>query len=358
MGTTALNSLNVLRSGGVHFDVDIDIEDSILQPVTIGKGDPSGDGPDFSTTRPTFRISIDKAQSGGDYTLDNVTIRVFLGDTKIHEEHHDSGPLAQLGEHVWSWDGFSDQGRYSAYDLTHARLQVTVTARHYPLATGDVGYIDLDGSTHGPSWITADVDKKNKIIDVFLRFGLGFITGGARQHREELTDLFKQGVEKYWSREAAKGVTIEGDLYEVRIHVATFSQSEDDVLGIDIHRTNAKKYVRSHNFGVIDAQIYYNAGAYTYKEDADARFMYTSAHEFGHSVLQTAGGTHFSTTHKGSTTIWQKTHDQSPKYPPSPDEIDMMFYYDESDPADFYTRVRASDGDILRMLSMSGVELD
>ena len=358
MGIATLNSLNVLRSGGVHFDVDVELEDSILQPVTIGEDTPSGAGPDFSTTRPTFRISIDKAQAGGDYTLDNITIRVFLGSTKIHEEHHDSGPLARLGEHTWSWDGFSDEGRYSAYDLTHARLQVTVTARHYPLATGDVGHIDLEASEYGPSWITADVDKKNKIIDVFLRFGLAFITGGARQHREELTKLFAEGVKKYWSRKAAKGVTIEGDQYEVRIHVATFSQSEDDVLGIDIHRTNSKEYVRSHNFGVIDAQIYYNAGAFKTKSAADDRFMYTSAHEFGHSVLQTAGGTHFSITHKGSTTTTQKTHKDSPKYPPSPDEIDMMFYYAESDPADFYTRVRASDGDILRMLSMSGVELD
>lgn len=358
MSFTTLNSLNILRSGGVHFDVDIDLEDSILQPVTIGKGDPSGAGPTFATTRPTFSISIDKSQAGGDYTLDNVTIRVFLGDTKIHEEHHDSGPLARLGEHTWSWDGFSDDGRYSAWDLTHARLQVTVTARHDSLATGDVGHIDLEASVHGPTWITADVDKKNRIIDVFLRFGLGFITGGARQHREELTELFVKGVEKYWSREAAKGVRIEGDLYEVRVHVATFSQSENDVLGIDIHRTNSKKYARSHNFGVIDAQIYYNAGAYKTKAAADDRFMYTAAHEFGHSVLQTAGDTHFSVTHKGSTTIWQKTHDASPTYPPSPDEIDMMFYYSESDPADFYSRVRASDGDILRMLSMCGVELD
>ena len=358
MGITALNSLNVLRSGSVHFDVEVELEDKVLQPVTIEKDTPSGAGPDFSTTRPSFKISVAKALAGGDYTLDNITIRVFLGDTKIHEERHDSGPLARLGVHTWSWDGFTAAGRYSAWDLTHARLQVLVTARHYPLATGDIGHINLDAATHGPSWITADVDKNNKIIDVFLRFGLAFIEGGARQHRDELTELFVRGVERYWSRSASDGVTIEGDKYEVRIHAKAFSQSDKRVLDLDIHRTNSKKFVRSHNFGVIDAQIYYNAGAFKTKSDADDRFMYTSAHEFGHSVLQTAGGTHYSFTHKGSTTTTQKTHASTPKYPAAPTEIDLMFYYDDIQPSDFYTRVRASEGDILRLLSMSGVEFD
>jgi len=356
MGITALNSLNVLRSGGVHFDVDVDIDDTVLQPVTIERDTPSGDGPDFATTRPSFTISIDKAQAGGNYNLDNVTIRLFLDDTKIVEEHHDSGPLARLGEHTWTWDGFTKDGRYSAWDLTHGRLQVAVTARHYSLATGDVGHIDLEGREYGPDWITADVDKSRKVIDVYLRFGLSFIEGGARQHEEELTELFVAGVKKYWSREASQGITIEGEKYAVEIHVATFPQTESRVLEIDIHRTNSKEFVRSHNLGVIDAQIYYNAGAYEHKVDADERFMYTSAHEFGHSVLQTAGGTHYSFTHKGSTTLTQKTHKDTPTYPAAPEEIDLMFYYDDDKPADFYSRVRASEADMLRLVSMSGVK--
>jgi len=48
----------------------------------------------------------------------------------------------------------------------------------------------------------------------------------------------------------------------------------------------------------------------------------------------------------------------TPSYPPSPDEIDMMFYYLERiAPSDFYARVHACDADVLRLVSLGEVEL-
>jgi hypothetical protein len=150
---------------------------------------------------------------------------------------------------------------------------------------------------------------------------------------------------------------VDGDRYAVNVHAEALSQTDDNTLDFEIYRTNAKEYVRSHNSGVIDGHVYYNAGSHSTPAAADARFEYTSAHEFGHTVLQEAGGTDFSWTHKGSTTIWQAVHDKSPLYPLPPDEIDMMLYFNEDPPSDFYARVHATNADVLRLVSLGEVEI-
>lgn len=190
-----------------------------------------------------------------------------------------------------------------------------------------------------------------------MRLGLSFITGGARQHADHLTKLFVDGMTAYWARPTSQGPVLDGDAYSVKIRPDPLAQSADNTLDFDIHRTNSPKYVRSHNFGIIDGQIHYNAGFFATTADADARFKYTSAHEFGHTVLHEAGGKHFSWTHKGSTTLFQNTHDSTPKYPPAPTEIDMMNYFADGEPADFYSRVHASNDDILRLVSLGSIKL-
>jgi hypothetical protein len=352
---TTLGGLNMLRSGGVHFDVDVRLVDATLAPLSIGDG--SGSTASFQSG-PRFEIKIEKALAGGDYALDNVTIRVFVDNERVHEEHHDSGPLARTGTHEWTWNGFTDKQSFSTWDLVDTKIQVMVIARHYPLAQGDYGHIDLRANRPGSRrWLWVRIDKASKEIDVWLRFGLAFMNGGARQFKADLTKLFVDGVEKYWSRSKSDGPHIDGDRYAVKVHAEALSQSDDDTLAFDIYRTNAPKYVRSHNTGVIDGRIYHNAGSHDSVAEADARFEYTSGHEFGHTVLQEAGGTEFSWTHKGTTTLWQSDYEKTPLYPPPPDEIDMMLYYAESPPDDFYARVHATNADVLRLVSLGEVEL-
>jgi len=202
------------------------------------------------------------------------------------------------------------------------------------------------------------IDKASEEIDVWLRFGLAFMNGGARQFKADLTKLFVAGVEKYWSRSKSDGPYIDGDRYAVKVHAEALSQKDGDTLDFEIYRTNSTEYVRSHNTGIIDGHVYHNAGSHSSPADADAGFEYTSGHEFGHTILQEAGGTDFSWTHKGTTTPWQSKYDKTPSYPPPPDEIDMMLYYIERDPpSDFYARVHASNADILRLISLGEVEL-
>ncbi len=351
---TTLGGLNLLRTGGVHFDVGVSMENGSIAPLDIGDAS-VGSTAKFEPGA-AFEITIDKAYAGGNYTLDNVTIRVFVGDKRVHEETHNTGPLTHLGTHTWRWDGFID-GRFSNWRTHGAKVQIMVIARHYPLATGDTGFVDLEFKNDSPGWFDIDIDRKKKEVDVWLRLGLAFVTGGARQHADVLRDLFGEGMRKYWSRPTTTGPTMSGDAYEVRIHPRPLSQTDENTLDFDVHRTNAKDYVRSHNFGIIDGQVYYNAGAFTTAAEADSRFRYTAAHEFGHTVLQEAGGTAFSWTHKGTTTKTQQSHAKTPLYPPSPAEIDMMNYYADSEPTDFYKRVHASNDDILRLLSLGRVQL-
>ncbi len=352
---TTLGGLNMLRSGGVHFDVGVTLVDGTLAPLSIG--DSAASTASFQGG-PRFEIDIEKAVVGGDYGLDNVTIRVFVDNVRVHEEHHASGPLTRTGTHEWTWDGFTDKGRFSSWDLVDTRIQVMVIARHYPLAQGDYGHIDLAANRPGARrWLWVQIDKANHEIDVWLRFGLAFMNGGARQFESDLARLFVSGVEKYWSRTKSDGPYIDGDRYAVKVHAETVHRGDSHALDFEIYRTNSTEYVRSHNSGVIDGVVNYNAGYFGSTPDADAGFEYTSAHEFGHTVLQESGGTHFSWTHKGTTTLSQSPHDATPIYALPPDEIDMMLYYSDSEPGDFYTRVHATNSDVLRLVSLGEVEL-
>ncbi len=354
---TALGGLNLLRSDGVHFDVEVSVLDGALAPLVIGESETGA-----ASLQPgaRFAITIAKAYAGGDYGLDNVTIRVFVDDERVHEEHHDRGPLTQLGTHEWTWDGFTDQGKYSTWDLVGTRIQVMVVARHYPLATGDIGYVDVRANRgRWRRWLWVEIDKAKKQADVWIRFGLQFMDDHARRGKSRYASLFVGGVEKYWSRNHADGPEIDGERYAVRVHAEALTQADENTLDFEIYWTNDPEYVRSHNTGIIDGHVFYNAGAFATQPDADARFEYTSAHEFGHTVLQLAGSTHFSWTHKGSTTLRQATHAQTPHYPPAPIEIEMMLYFLKPDPpaSDFYARVHASNADVMRLVSIGDLEL-
>ena len=178
-----------------------------------------------------------------------------------------------------------------------------------------------------------------------------------------------EGMERYGSRTTVPRIEIGGEPYALTVLPKVVDQ--DDTLDFDVYRFKDSEYARSHNFGVIDGRIAYNEGHYLAEasEDkrsdpaafaraaTDDRFRYTSAQEFGHTVPSESGGKYFSLTHKGSTGLDQKTHDASPSFPPSPDEIDLMFYYSDGAPFDFYQRVRASNDDILRLLSTGAAKL-
>lgn len=66
--------------------------------------------------------------------------------------------------------------------------------------------------------------------------------------------------------------------------------------------------------------------------------MMTAAHEFGHDVLKADGGIIWSWTHEGTSTLFQNTYSGTPAYPPNPQTVNLMWYYDGGDDSNLFAR--------------------
>lgn len=89
-------------------------------------------------------------------------------------------------------------------------------------------------------------------------------------------------------------------------------------------------------------------------------FKHVSAHEFGHSVLESFGRRSLSWGHKGSTNaLLQRIKSSTPGYPQSGD-IDLMKYYDFSKakvtPKDLFQRSKVMEIDLKRLVWLSKIQ--
>lgn len=135
-------------------------------------------------------------------------------------------------------------------------------------------------------------------------------------------------------------------------------ERSSDSIPLDVFIETDADYARSHNSGVIDGSMFYNQGFFGgANAAADQDFEGTAAHEFGHSVLQAAGGISLSWTHKGSTTLAQTTSSRATTHPTT-GEIDLMQYYTDREPADFYARVIAAEIDVKRAIGNASIDFD
>jgi hypothetical protein len=115
--------------------------------------------------------------------------------------------------------------------------------------------------------------------------------------------------------------------------------------------------IHSFIFNIAYERIYYNVGYlksdswYFFNENrAETDFMHTAAHEIGHEILKSFGGTTYSYNHK-ETSTWYQTKVKNKPYPSAPNEIDLMKYSDdEYIPSDYYTRSIVAKEDALGML--------
>lgn len=97
----------------------------------------------------------------------------------------------------------------------------------------------------------------------------------------------------------------------------------------------------------------------TIKDKVDEDFMYTAAHELGHTILRAYGGTWYSFTHDDSSEIWQ-TPNGKKSYPleKSTGEINLMHYY-KDDPYQFqydYNLIMASKEDISSLIWLTKIK--
>ena len=200
-------------------------------------------------------------------------------------------------------------------------------------------------------WIDARIDTKRLKIDIEVYADCQNAGGLESSEFERLKGLVLSGISKYWSRN--RGIEIGGTAYFCTVSGVQRTEDSED---LDIYVEKSSDYARSHNSGIIDGSLKYNKGFFGTKLGADLDFEETSAHEFGHAILEAYGGKALSWGHKGTVyanpvKFWefQDAKETAPTYPAT-GEIDLMKYYRGGKPSDFYQRVTAAEEDVLRLV--------
>jgi len=109
-----------------------------------------------------------------------------------------------------------------------------------------------------------------------------------------------------------------------------------------------------YNVGYIK---YSNGWGYSYESNEDLEFKFTSAHEIGHEILKSYGGTAYSYGHKGSVNVvTQSRKDSAPAYL-AKGEIDIMPYYPSDPPFSEYNRYIAAEKDVLSLIYLTKLKI-
>ncbi|WP_445711451.1 hypothetical protein [Flavobacterium sp.] len=191
---------------------------------------------------------------------------------------------------------------------------------------------------------------------------------------QDLEKLALEGLNYHWGRNSnhavAKNVMINGEAYEVFINAINTKENSMDDVSL-IYNTN-RGWMRSGNPGSAtlnpiswignlisreaicynDGYIKYSSGNWYYSSnnDEDLEFKFTSAHEIGHEILKSYGGTAYSYGHKGSVNVvTQSMKNNSTNYSKN-GEIDIMPYYPKNPPPSLYNRYTASQNDVLSLI--------
>lgn len=381
------------------------------------------------------------------YTLsDNaqeVTLQIRDGEEEIYKKVITSPSEVSKGQHFWSWDGFDKNGILDTARLTKAkRLNYKISVKRKNNIFSETQYFKISYSE--VNWVDVKINRPKKEIYVTLRVNLrdggaeglkGFriqqtssfgtytnieidpprdvpaailkkwghppITSRTRSY-ENLRDLVLEGITYHWSRNKlptsniATGVNITGQDYEVFVDAINTTENAMNSVKL-IFNTNSE-WGRSGNPGAF-ARIFYNVGYLKYSDgwgyqsqlDADRDFEETSAHEIGHTILESYGNTVYSWQHRGSSYFllqdakptpdsdsWEKMKEQYThidfyainkmsytfgEYYPSTGEIDLMKYYHTRNPkGDIVaypdkTRTVASEKDVLGLLWLTKMNI-
>jgi len=372
------------------------LEKKELTPLSA----PSYDG---AATESSVRFRLEIEKNDTDQLFYEIT--VGNGAQKRRIVYREDASLRTKGSHEIKWDGHGDDNVLDTKVLRDPDLEVKATAI-------------LDGVEKTASlklhnrpqcqWIDLKTIKGSGMVEIELR--VDFTDGGARgvdevprvstaeyfkwaasdprrqQKHVRLRDfaalksLAVEGLERYWGRNASNGrsVLTPDGTYTVTIKpVMTEARAMDDIALV--YNTN-RDWGRSSNPAtvenvtsffaqVVPEQIIYNVGFLSVNDkwrdispsDADEEFRETVAHETGHEILQTYGGTNYSYGHRGSSTLI--TQDTKPVvdggvgYPTTGDgrEIDLMMYYNGYPPSDYYSRLVASEKDVVGLIWLSRV---
>lgn len=336
-----------------------------------------------------------------DNDADKLLIQVRNGANVIYEEQFTDGSMLKVGSHPWYWDGFDSNGILDTKMLTDS-TNLNLLSKVWLDDEVEFETVDFKANYSEVKWVDVVIDKNIKRIDVTLRVNL--TDGGAkglnnwndipkkeliagkdpikirtkRKSFEDLEELAKDGINYHWGRNqnhfSAKNVDINGDKYELFVNTINSKTNAMDDVEL-IYNTN-RNWMRSGNPGTVDdpisfignivsrEAICYNVGyiksshwRYQIDSNEDINFKETSAHEIGHTILKSYGGTFYSYGHKGSVnTITQSESSDAKKYPRS-GEIDIMPYYTDFVPYRERKRMVAAERDCISLLWLTKIKL-
>ncbi|MBE0392677.1 hypothetical protein HNQ02_001482 [Flavobacterium sp. 7E] len=192
---------------------------------------------------------------------------------------------------------------------------------------------------------------------------------------QDLEKLALKGIKKYWSREHSYSLKLNNEKFEVTTTPINTIHNSLNPLNL-IYNTNGN-WGRSGNAGIL-GKIYYNIGYCNFlawyepsffndwgyldvaKHKVDEDFMYTSAHELGHSILKAYGSTLYSFTHDDSSKIWQTPNGKKSYIKEkSLGEINLMHYYkDDPHQSQYdYNLIIAQENDVLGLIWLTKIKI-
>jgi hypothetical protein len=324
----------------------------------------------------------------------------------------------KIGNYIVFWDGFDNNEIYDSTKFDGKKLKAKIIAKKN--GKEKEKEVEFSTKYNEVDWVDVKIDKNNKKIDTTLRVklkdggeeGLKCSTSlvGSRDEAQwktscpwdkipkkdlipekpaivkrtksfaDLEKLALDGLSYHWGRNknhaAAKDIKIIDSYYEIYINPINTQEKSMDEVNL-IYNTNGD-WMRSGNPGsatgnpiswignaISREAICYNVGYIKYSNGwgyqteikEDIEYKETSAHEIGHEILKSYGGTIYSYGHKGSVNVvTQSNSGNSINYPVS-GEIDIMPYYNNYIPHSERIRMAAAEKDVLGLIWLTKIQI-
>jgi hypothetical protein len=248
----------------------------------------------------------------------------------------------------------SSVGQYQANSAT-SQSGAADSAGSVASPKNNLGLTDNDvlaGNGSPSRWVESTIDNGHKTVTVYINANMdtGSLPGA---DASRLISLASDGVSQFWSRT----INLNGEPYAVNVNLA----QDDKGMPINLAMNNGSDCKRSFNTdgmvfpaNLAGSTIYYQQGG-CFGNDAskkDMDFEETAAHEIGHPILAGAGGTYFSATHEGTSSLLGSVTSNTPVTPPTGD-LNLMEYYTGGSIKDTYKRAIASESDVKNLIYIS-----
>jgi len=370
--------------------------DIILEKVSHNTLIPLGIPAHKSTTASNASISFHFTTSGS--VPDFIDFEIQIKGKTLFKERMEKTKLS-VGKQNWEWDGFDSNGIFSSKTLKENLLELTASANFGANVVSAKQTFEFKHARH--SWVDVDIDKNKKLITVELRLnikdggenGVGKLPPNKVLNNKQLArlpeasikhqrlrnftvlkTLVSQGLQQYWGRAISLN---SGEIYKLSTKVTLTPKNAMDDIAV-VYNTN-DDWIRSSNPGrvrgiyslfgnmFVRERISYNVGfiglgfgwSFIPASTADMQFKHTAAHEIGHEILSAYGGESYSYTHRGSSTVLQKTKtiaNGGESFPAS-GEVDLMKYYNGTAMRSLLSRSVASNYDARSLVFLSGMKI-